>query len=108
MWTEPLRVFGIPLSGMCYYMNWVMTNAQLELIAADVGVVDYGTMKKDKEKKPKKGEFDDTKADAGAVKRAGEKWLEKYGGDADAGAGLSAADILGSGFTADVGVKLSD
>lgn len=102
-----MRVFGIPISGMCYYMNWVMTNAQLELIASDVGVVDYGVNKKP-EKKPKKGEFDNTKADSGAVKRAGEKWLEKYGHDRSAGTNLSASDILGGNFSADVGIKLSD
>lgn len=39
--TGPLKLFGIPISGMMYYVNWVLTNAQLELLAADVSVVDY-------------------------------------------------------------------
>ena len=85
-------------------MNWVLTNAQIELIAADVSVVDYDYGKK--KEKPKKGEFDNTKADKNAVKKAGDEWLEKYGDDADAGKGIAIGDILGNGFKADVGVKL--
>lgn len=92
---------------MGYYMNWVLTNAQIELIATDVGVVDYDTHKKDK-KKRKKGEFDNTKADSKAVKKAGEEWLERYGDQQGAGTGLSMADILGGGMTESVGVKISD
>lgn len=86
-------------------MNWVLTNAQIELIAADVSVVDYNYGKKDKKMK-KKGEFDNTKADASEVRKAGEEWLKKYGDGKDAGQGLSVGDILNSDFKADVGIKL--
>lgn len=89
---------------MMYYVNWVLTTAQLELIASDVSVVDYGTT----DKKRKKGEHDDTPADEGSIRRANKEWIEKYGDGEDAGAGLSAADIIGSGFKADIGVKIED
>jgi len=87
-----------------YYVNWVLTTAQLELLAADVSVVDYDHGNH-KDKKHKKGEFDDSDADAGAVKRANEKWLDKYGsGD---GAGWSSvSDILGKDIHTDVGLNL--
>ena len=92
---------------MMYYMNWVLTNAQIELIAADVSVVDYDYNKKDKKKKRKKGEFDNTKADAKAVKEAGDRWIEKYGDGENAGQGLAIGDILGKKrIKANVGVKL--
>lgn len=90
---------------MLYYMNWVLTNAQIELIATDVSVVDYDYGKKDK-KKRKKGEFDDTKADAKAVREAGEQWLERYGDGENAGQNIGIADILGNGFKANVGLKI--
>ena len=92
---------------MMYYMNWVLTNAQIELIAADVSVVDYDYGKDKNKKKRKKGEFDNTKADSKAVKDAGDKWLEKYGDGENAGQGLAIGDILGKkSIKADVGVKL--
>ena len=99
---EPLRFLGIPISRVGYYMNWVMTNAQIELLAADVSVVDYGTTKK----KRKKGEFDNTPADRQSIKEANERWLEKYGNGEDAGKGLSIGDILGGGMS-EVGVKMT-
>lgn len=86
-------------------MDWVLTSAQIELLASDVSVVDYGSGKKDK-KKHKKGTFDNTKADTEDVLKAGDEWLKKYGDGKDAGKGLSIGDILGGGFRADVGVKL--
>lgn len=91
---------------MMYYVNWVLTQAQLELIAADVSVVDYN-YGKDKKKRGK-GEFDDTPASAESVKKAAEGWTEKYGTGEDAGKGLSIGDVLGGGLKADVGVKLTD
>lgn len=100
---EPLKLFGIPISDVGYYMNWVMTTAQIELIAADVSVVDYHT---EKDKKRKKGEFDDTPADKEEIRRANEEWLNKYGNDSGAGKGISVGDILGNGNMKEVGVKL--
>lgn len=100
---EPLRFLGIPISGIGYYMNWVLTNAQIELIAADVSVVDYG---RDKEKKKrKKGEFDNTKADSKALKKAAEKWSEEHGEGNDAG-WVDVKDLLGKGMKQDVGVNI--
>lgn len=89
---------------MMYYVNWVLTNAQIDLIAADVSVVDYSN--KNDKKKRKKGEYDNTSADSGKVKEAADKWLNKYGDGKDAGQGLSVGDILGGGMRADVGVRL--
>ena len=88
---------------MMYYANWVLTQAQLELIASDVSVVDYGTS----DKKRNKGEHDDTPADSESIQKANEKWIEKYGTGENAGSGLSVGDIIGGGFKA-VGVKLED
>lgn len=100
---EPLRFLGIPISGIGYYMDWVLTNAQIELIAADVSVVDYG---RDKEKKKrKKGEFDNTKADSKALKKAAEKWSEEHGEGNDAG-WVDVKDLLGNGMKQDVGVNI--
>lgn len=93
---------------MMYYVNWVLTNAQLELIAADVSVVDYNYGKGKKDKKKSKGEFDDTPADERQVQEAGEKWIKKYGSGENAGAGLSIGDIIGGGFKADVGVRIEE
>lgn len=100
---EPLRLFGIPISGVGYYMNWVMTNAQIELIAADVSVVDYDYGKE--KKKHKKGEFDNTKADSKAVKKASEQWTKEHGEGENAG-WVDMKDILGNGMKQDVGVNI--
>jgi len=101
---EPLRFLGIPISGVGYYMDWVLTNAQIELIAADVSVVDYDYGKEDK-KKRKKGEFDDAKADARAVRKAAEKWTERHG-DGDNAGWVNLKDIIGNGMKQDVGIKI--
>lgn len=107
---EPLRICGIPVTRPGYYMNCMLTNAQIDLIAADVSVVDYGHADKKKEPKKKRSraEFDDSPADAASVRKAGEEWLERYGSDKTAGKGLSIGDILKGGMKADVGVKLED
>ena len=99
---EPLRLFGIPVSGIGYYMNWVLTNAQIELIAADVSVVDYDY---DKDKKKGKGEFDDTKADSSAVRKANEQWIKEHG-DGEGAGWVDLGSILGSGMKQDVGVNI--
>lgn len=80
---------------MLYYANWVLTKAQFELIVSDVAVVDYDYGKE--KKKRKKGEFDNTKADSAAVRKAGDEWLARYGEGKDAGKGISVGDIFGSG-----------
>ena len=102
---EPLRIFGIPVTRPGYYMNCVLTNAQIELIAADVGVVDYGYDKK-KMKKKKKGEFDNTPASSSSIADANKEWVKKDGTDEGAGQGLSANDILGAQFTQNTGIRL--
>lgn len=86
---------------MMYYVNWVLTNAQLELLAADVSVVDYHYG--DKKKKRKKGEYDDTPADSESVRKAGDDWLERH---ADDGGVVDMEQLLG-GFQQGVGVKIS-
>ena len=91
---------------MMYYVNWVLTTAQLELLAADVSVVDYGYGKKKDKKKRSKGEFDDTKASKKALKEAAEEWKERYGEDEAGATGLSMSDIIGKDTKADVGVKI--
>lgn len=88
---------------MMFAMNWLLTNAQIELLTADVSVIDYGHDKKDK--KRKKGEFDNTRASASAVRKAGEKWLERYGNGKNAGEGLSVSDMLGGFRETGVGIK---
>lgn len=87
-----------------FAMNWLLTNAQIELLTSDTSVIDYGDMKK----KRKKGDYDNTPADSGQVRKAGDEWLSRYGNDADAGKGLSVQDILGGGMSLGVGVKASD
>ena len=88
---------------MMYYVNWVLTNAQIDLIAADVSVVDYGSF--DRSPKRKRGEFDNSSADADDVKRAGAAWLEKYGGENGTGGVIQVKDILG-GMKMGSGIKL--
>lgn len=61
---------------MLYYVNWKLTNAQLELIASDVSVVDYSYDRK--KKKRGKGEFNDSKASKSAVDKARKDWLSRY------------------------------
>ncbi len=85
---------------MMYYVDWVLTTAQLELLASDVSVVDYNT----KDNKRKKGDFDNTPADKDAISRANAEWKERYGDGKGAGKGLAIGDILGKGASADVGV----
>jgi len=87
---------------MMYYVNWKLTIAQLELIAADVSVVDYNYGKN----KKKKGEYDNTPADTEQVEKAAKEWTERYGDGKDAGTGLSIGDVLGGSMKADVGVKV--
>jgi len=89
---------------MMYYVNWVLTTAQLELLASDVSVVDYDY----KKEKSKKGEFDDTPADQEAIRKANEEWKERYGDGENAGAGIDIGDILKGGMKGNVGVKIGE
>lgn len=92
-----------------YYVNWVLTTAQLELLAADVSVIDYGNHKKKKDKKKrKKGEFDDTAADKQALKEAADDWKERYGEDESGATGLAMTDILGKNAKSEVAVKVKN
>ena len=92
-----------------YYVNWVLTTAQLELLAADVSVVDYGNHKQKKDKKKrKKGEFDDTAADKKALREAANDWKERYGEDESGATGLSISDILGKNAKSEVAVKVKN
>ena len=93
-----------------YYVNWVLTTAQLELLAADVSVVDYGNHKKKKveKKKRKKGEFDDTAADKNAHKVAAEDWKKLHGDDESGATGLSIMGILGKNAKSEVAVKVKN
>ena len=92
-----------------YYVNWVLTTAQLELLAADVSVIDYGNHKKKKDKKKrKKGEIDDTAADKQALKEAADDWKERYGEDESGATGLAMTDILGKNVKSEVAVKVKN
>ena len=88
---------------MMYYVNWVLTNAQLELLAADVSVVDYDYGDK-KKKKRRKGEFDNTPASGASIDDANRKWKENHSVD---GGWMNMSDVLG-GMKQGVGVKLKD
>lgn len=92
---------------MLYYVNWKLTNAQLELIAADVSVVDYD-YKKDKKKKRVKGEHDDTPASKSALREAADDWKERHGEDESGAKNLSMSDILGKNVNEGVTVKIKN
>lgn len=87
-----------------YYVNWVLTTAQLELLAADVSVIDYNY--KSVRDKKRKGSFDDTPASSESIRKANEEWIGKYGTGENAGKGLSIGDILGGGMKMEAGIKL--
>jgi hypothetical protein len=94
---------------MMYYVNWVLTTAQLELLSADVSVVDYNYGKdKKKKKKRVKGEHDDTPASSSALREAAEDWRERHGEDESGATGLSMADILGKNVDEGVTVKIKN
>ena len=93
---------------MMYYVNWKLTNAQLELIAADVSVVDYDYKKEKNRKKRVKGEHDDTPASRSALREAADDWKERHGEDESGAKGLSMADILGKNVNEGVTVKIKN
>lgn len=80
---EPLRILGIPVTSPGYYLNCAMTLAQVELMAIDVSVVDYGDMSKSKKSVPKNPyerlkNMESEYVDSDKVKAAADKWREKY------------------------------
>lgn len=83
-----------------------MTNAQIELMAADVSVVDYDYGDDKKKKKRKKWEFDDTKANAESVKKAADEWVKKYGDKGEKAGWCNLKDVLGGNMTTGVGIKI--
>lgn len=102
MLAMPLTFLGIPITPMGYYIDSIMTNAQIELMAADVSNIEF----KDKKKK-NKGEFNSDPVDTDALRKANKEWNERYGDNAETKEGLSMKDILGGGIKDDsVGVKL--
>lgn len=75
--TEPLRVFGIPISKPLFGIYWVLTNAQIELLAMDVSIVvtDY-----DKDNKEKKHDTKNFKSPSvSEIEDAAKRWKDKYG-----------------------------
>ena len=86
-----------------YYVNWVLTSAQLDLIAADVSVVDYSYGRKKDKKSGRKGEFNDEKASMDDVNKAREEWLRKYGQQSEeqkpATGGISIGSVFGGKLT---------
>lgn len=78
---EPLRILGIPVTRPGYYYRNAMTLAQIELMAIDCSVTDYGTTKKKGKMTTTERlrEMESSKADTESVNSAAEKWIEKYG-----------------------------
>lgn len=100
--ARPMTFLGIPVTPMGYYIDSVMTNAQIELMAADVSNIDFN-----ERKKKKKGEFNSEPVDSAALERTNREWSERYGDDSKSNGGLSMKDILGGGINDDsVGVKI--
>lgn len=90
---------------MMYYVNWVLTSAQLDLIAADVSVVDYSYGRKKDKKRGRKGEFNDAKADKQQLKKAAEEWRERYGEGGQKKGSIKLGDIMGN-MEISKGIKL--
>ena len=92
-----------------YYVNWVLTSAQLDLIAADVSVVDYSYGRKKDKKRGRKGEFNDEKASMADVNKAREEWLRKYGQQSKeqkpATGGISIGSVFGGKLTPTKGFR---
>lgn len=98
---EPLRVLGIPLTRPGYYYRNAMTLAQIELMAIDCSVTDYGTMKKKGKMTTtdRLREMESVKADDTSVNSAAEKWIEKYGNGQEVKVDFSAYGIQSSSKT---------
>lgn len=80
---EPLRICGIPVTPPGYFLNCAMTLAQVELMAIDVSVVDYGDVSKSSKPVPKNPyerlkDMESEGVDSEKVKTAAENWQRKY------------------------------
>ena len=75
--TEPLRVFGIPISKPLFGIYWVLTNAQIELLAMDVSIVVTDCDKDNKEKKHDTKNF--KSPSVSEIEDAAKRWKNKYG-----------------------------
>ena len=75
--TEPLRVFGIPISKPLFGIYWVLTNAQIELLAMDVSIVVTDCDKDNKEKKHDTKNF--KSPSVSEIEDAAKRWKDKYG-----------------------------
>jgi hypothetical protein len=95
---EPLRILGIPVTRPGYYYRNAMTLAQIELMAIDCSVTDYGTTKKKGKMTTTERlrEMESNKADTESVNSAAEKWLEKYGNGQEVKVDFSAYGIQSS------------
>lgn len=63
-----------------YGLNWILTNAQLQLLSFDVPITVYPPTKKEKKKRAK-GELPEFKKPSDAdVINAAQRWKEKYEG----------------------------
>ena len=75
--TEPLRLFGIPISKPLFGIYWVLTNAQIELLAMDVSIVVTDC---DKDSKGKKHDTKNFKSPSVSdIEDAAKRWKDKYG-----------------------------
>lgn len=92
---------------MMYYVNWVLTAAQLDLIASDVCVVDYNYGRKKDKKRRNKGEFNDTKANQSDVRKAAKDWMEKYGqsDEQPQTGGISLGSVFGGSVKGAKGIR---
>jgi len=87
---------------MMYYVNWVLTNAQLDLISSDVCVVDYNYGRRKEKKRGKKGEYNNAKASMRDVNNAREEWLRRYGQQEEqkpSTGGISIGDVFGGNLS---------
>lgn len=79
---EPMRIFGIAVTGEMYYLKSI-PNAKLELYVADCPVTDYRSTRtkngrrKGRNVKEKMEDFD--RPAAGDVTRSAEAWQKRYG-----------------------------
>lgn len=91
---EPLKIFGIPVTKPGYYMNDILTIAQVELLAMDVSVTDYrDTAPKGAKEDPLEKLNTMEEADAGHVVSAAEEWSRKYGNGQKVTLDLSSYDL---------------
>lgn len=77
---KPLTIFGIPITPIGYYLNDVLSLAQVELITLDVSVTDYHTSDGKGKKETAYDKLNNMdEADDRQVTKAADEWKEKYG-----------------------------